>query len=310
MAANKPRILITGASGFIGSHLSRYLRERGFELHALTKSGDRPLPAGVQQHVVELTNAPRLREVLREVAADYVIHLAGRSVPGRDFSEFNRQYENTVLPTLNLALELPASTKLTLFCGSCEEYGNGPTPFREENCPVAFSPYGWGKISSFYGATMIARQRGLNWCWLRPFLTFGPGQESDLLVPSLIRACLQDSELALSPGEQSRDFIYVEDLCRMFEAILANPSAARGEVINLCSGEPRTVRSVAELIQGIAGGGKLKFGAQPYRTEEAMKFFGSNEKYRRLFGSAAFTDFESAIRRTLEYQRAHAGNRS
>ena len=153
---------------------------------------------------------------------------------------------------------------------------------------------------------LTGRLMGRPVCWVRPFLTFGPGQRPGLFVPDVIRACLDGTPLELTAGEQTRDFIPVDDVCGMVLRMLAAPDRARGETINLCSGRPRTIRSVAETIRTLVGRGDLRFGSLPYRADEAMRFFGSTAKYDRLFGRWEASDFDAAMAatiRTIEAER-------
>ena len=134
---------------------------------------------------------------------------------------------------------------------------------------------------------------------MRPFLIFGPQQVSDGLIPSVVRACTNNEEVLLTPGDQTRDFIFIDDLCQMILRILKNPALARGKVYNLCSGVPRNVKEVATAIQKIVGRGELRFGALPYRTNEKMHFYGSTERYSQDFKRFDHTDFVVALEKTI-----------
>jgi UDP-glucose 4-epimerase len=291
------RVLLTGSTGFIGSHLVPFLAQNGFDVHCIVR---RPNPlSGAAEHICDLTDAGSLETLFGRLKFEFFVHLASRAFPSRDLSDLEAQISNTVLPSIVLARTLPTSLKLAVFFGSCEEYGKGLVPFREDHALHNISPYGWAKISAFHAVQMIALQRNLPVCWARPFLTFGSGQRTNQLVPSLIRGCKLDCDIPLSPGEQTRDFIFVNDLCYMVLNLLKKPTLAGGQVLNLCSGTPRTVRYMAELIQRLCGTGSLRFGALTYRENEAMSFYGCPEKYSSLFGKPNLTPLEEALQQTI-----------
>lgn len=282
------RVVLTGGKGFIGGHLRQHLLSSGYEVIALGRED------------VDLRDPAETARALEGTGAHIAIHLASCVSPGRPRNFSLRDFfENEVLLAENVAKGLPSSTEFVAFFGSCEEYGNGPVPFREDQPPVSFSPYGWSKIASYFATSLICRERGLRWCWLRPFLTFGEGQDNQLLVPSLIRGCLNSAAVELTKGEQTRDLVYIHDLCKMVLRILQAPERAEGHIINLCSGEERRIRDIGELIRARIGRGELRWGSLPYRPQEAMHFYGDKSKFARLFGEPELTPFEEAIARTI-----------
>lgn len=287
------RVWVTGASGFIGKHLAEYLRECEYEVHVTSRAE------------CDLSSAEDVRKAYAKIRPQVLVHLAASARPGRDWSGVEEQFQNTVLPAVNLAREAPLDVlKFGMFFGSCEEYGNGTPPFLESQVPVCFSPYGWGKIAAHNAVHAITSQRGLRMAWIRPFLTFGPGQTSEQFVPAVIRQCLQGKSVALTPGHQTRDFIYVKDLCAMIERILECPDPAVGKTFNLASGVPRQLKEVGTLIQQIVGKGELRFGALPYRESEAMSFYASTTLYESLYGKPVLTPLEVALKETIEAERA------
>ncbi len=291
-------ILLTGATGFIGKNLTYFLYKKGHKLTILSLT-QTDFSFG-KEYVGSLKDSNFLKEVFEEVKPQVCIHLAAQATPGRNLEELDAQYENTVLPALSVAKALPVSIELALFFGSCDEYGSNPTPFHENQTLNCFSPYGWAKISAYYGVLMIAHERKIPWCWVRPSLPFGPHQTGDRLVPTIIEGCLQNKTVFLTQGEQTRDFLYVEDLCKMLENIALNPNKSRGEVFNLSTNTPRSIKLVAELIQKQIGKGTLQFGGLPYRSQEVFDFHVSSLKYIEQFGALDLTPFEEAICKTIE----------
>lgn len=286
----------------MGGHIAHHLTAAGMDVHGLSR---RPAGGGVHEwHIGDCGDADFVAAVLDATKPDFVVHLASHTSPGRNLGDFERQIADTVLPSVVVARALPESVRLAIFFGSCEEYGNAAPPFVESEWPVCFSPYGWAKNAAREGVLLAGRILGRPVCWVRPFLTFGPGQGPGLFVPDTIRACLDDRPIDLTAGEQTRDFVAVADVCGMLNRILLDPERARGETINLCSGRPRTIRSVGEAIRAIAGRGELRWGAIPYRTGEAMQFWGSTAKYVRLYGSYPLADFEAALTETIRATEA------
>jgi len=304
-ATTRSRVVVTGAGGFIGEHLIQYLTASGMDVHGMARRGGAtPM---CHWHLGDCGDRDFVAATLEHVAPEFVVHLASRTAPGRNPDDFERQMGDTILPALVVARALPPSVRLGIFFGSCEEYGNGPTPFREDQAPVCFSPYGWAKNAAREGVLLAGRLTGRPVCWVRPFLTFGPGQRPGLFVPDVIAACLERRPLDLTAGAQTRDFLAVADLCGMVGRILEAPELARGQTINLCSGQPRTIRSVGDSIRGLVGHGELRWGALPYRADEAMQFYGSTATYDRLFGRYPLTDFGRALADTVSAMAASVG---
>ena len=281
------KLLVVGASGLIGAALCRRAEAEGWSV--IRRSVRGAVPGA----------ADPLEADLAEANPDVVVVCAACHSPRHGPAAWAAQIEGTVAPAVRVALAMPKKVRLAVFLGSCEEYGNTSPPFREEGPLKAFSPYGWARISAVQAVTVLAHQGGVPLAWVRPFLTFGPGQRGELLIPSLVDACVTGRSIDLTSGGQTRDFIYVEDVVSMLMTIVTSPDQATGTVLNLGSGEPRTVRDVGETIRGIVGKGQLNWGALPYRFDEAMNFYASMERWRSLFGPPPTTPFETAIRTTV-----------
>jgi nucleoside-diphosphate-sugar epimerase len=128
----------------------------------------------------------------------------------------------------------------------------------------------------------------------------GKGKMSGQLLASLFRACQENETLNLSPAEQTRDFISVQDVCAMIAKILNDPKKAVGEVFNLASGKEVSIRHFAETVQRLCHGkGTLNFGALPYRTDEAMRFYANTQKFQSVYGEMALQSLETMIQAVL-----------
>lgn len=283
------KLVVVGASGLIGSAFCRRAESEGWSVIRQSVRGT--VPAAHDPLVDDLA----------AIAPDAIVFCAGCHHPRHGQAAWAAQIEGTIAPAIRVANAVPTSVHLTVFLGSCEEYGNSAPPFDEAGPLKVFSPYGWAKIAAFEAVSLIARQRSFPLCWVRPFLTFGPGQKGDLLVPSLIDACVAGRTIDLTAGEQTRDFVYVEDVVTMLIMLLHNPGRAAGTVLNIASGIPRTIREVGETIQKLVGRGTLNWGALPYRFDEAMTFYASMNRWRSLFGPPPLSPFEDSLRKNIHF---------
>ena len=281
------KMAVVGASGLIGSALCRRAEASGWSVTRLSVRGG--VPTGEDPIAAELALA----------APEVVVFCSACHSPRHGPAAWAAQIDGTIAPAVRVARAVPPSVTLAIFLGSCEEYGNTAPPFREDGPLRAFSPYGWAKISAFQAVSLLAHQRGFPLAWVRPFLTFGPGQRGELLVPSLIEACVADKAIDLTPGGQTRDFIYVEDVVSMLMTIVGNPDRAAGTVLNLASGIPRSIREVGETIRRLVGRGRLNWGGLPYRFDEAMSFYACMDAWRSRFGPQPLTPFEDSLQATI-----------
>jgi len=281
------KLVVTGAGGLIGGALCRWAEAAGWSVFPLSARG--PAPAGPDPLAADLA----------AISPDFLVHCAACHSPRHGFEAWPAQVEGTLVPAVRVARAVSASVRLAVFLGSCEEYGDTTPPFVEAGPLRAVSPYGWAKIAAHDAVQLLARQRSIPLCWVRPFLTFGPGQTGELAVPSLVRACTRGESIRLTAGEQTRDFIYINDVVAMLAEILARPKVAAGRTFNLASGTPRTIREVGEAIRRIAGQGSLEWGALPYRDGEPMEFYASTATWAAAFGAPRLTLFEDALRATI-----------
>jgi nucleoside-diphosphate-sugar epimerase len=294
---SQKRVWIAGGRGFIGSRLSRALGREGL-------SGSVGL--GAQLHHFEGDIADRTT-VQRSIVASqphYVVNLAAPVNVRRD-PKLQTTMDRTIVGGLRnilSAMEELQANPLLLQCGTCEEYGSIPAPFREESevgPPV--SPYARAKLE----ATHLALRSGVRVIVARPFLTYGPNQSGEGLIPSAIRAALTATEFKMTLGTHTREFNYVDDIAQDLAALLLCPSA-EGQIVNLGCGEEHRVVDVARKAWVLAGGSKehLLVGGRPERPADIPRLFADISRSRELIGVRPRLSLEEGLRATIAGFRA------
>jgi nucleoside-diphosphate-sugar epimerase len=295
------RILLTGASGFLGSSVRRLLHQGGAAVLAVdVRPPLDPLP-GQEHRILDLSDRAATRALLREHRPEAVIHLAGLLGAERNWEFARRAVDVNFLAPFALMEELSALEPVPrlVLAGSSEEYGNARRTPIDEECPDApVSPYSLSKSMATRSALMAHALWGFPVVVLRPFIIYGPGQSGPMFVPSLLRALAGGVEFAMTAGDQVRDFVHVEDVARAF-ALAAFAPRAEGQIINVASGLGLPLRRVAELAMELPGRtGWVKLGALPYRLNEAWNLVGSPERSRGVLGWKAEIPFEEGLRST------------
>jgi nucleoside-diphosphate-sugar epimerase len=298
------RVLITGGTGFIGKHLAaRCLRDTP-HVYCISFSGAYAgVPDGKSGHLVraDLKDKTGLSAVLGENGFDYVFNLGGY-IYHTPYLGGGREVMDAHFTGLMNLIDCIDTRELKGFVqmGSSDEYGGSLAPQREDMREKPISPYSAAKTAATYFIQMLARTENFPGVVLRPFLVYGPGQDSRRFLPQIIKACLRDEEFKTSAGIQLRDFCYVGDVAEAM-LVAATTPAARGTVINIGSGVPVTIRETVEKLVSMIGGGKPQWGTIPYREGESMELYPDISLATKLMGWKPATDFDTGLRETIQY---------
>lgn len=302
-----PRLLVVGGGGFLGHHLVRRACQKGWDVVSLGLS--RPVEGrlhhGARYVLADITK-PGSLEALAETQFDYVVNSSGYVDHTLLVNGGSRAIRAHFDGLLNL-LECIDRRALRRFVqlGSSDEYGSGPAPQNEDCREAPISPYSAAKVAATHLLQMLYRSEGLPAVTLRLFLTYGPGQAENRFLPQIIKGCIKGDSFPVSQGEQIRDFLYVDDTVDAILCALESDSA-NGQVINIGSGTPITIRSAVELVVKMVGTGKPQFGALPYRSLESMALYADTAVGREVLGWSPKISFESGIVDTVNWVRRGA----
>lgn len=246
------RVLITGITGFVGSHLARRLLDGGHEVVGLATEPARVPIDGADVHSVDVTDAEALQALIAELDPEAVVHLAGLSSVGRSWQVPGDYLRVNFCGTRNLVHA--ADGKRILFASSAEVYGHVPAdeqPIAEDRPLEPKSPYAMTKacgeeVARDYGAIVV-----------RSFNSIGAGQGSHFALPSFAAqlAAIADGEespvLRVGDLTPRRDFLHVSDAVEGYVAILERGAA--GEVYNLASGTAHSIRHTLDRLRAVSG---------------------------------------------------------
>lgn len=262
MRSGVRRIVLTGATGFVGTHAIPALQARGFEVHAL---GRRPPTAKVAFHRVDLLDAAAVRAVLSAVRASHLLHLAWYAEPGLYWrSSVNLDWVAASLALVRAFRE--ANGVRAVGAGTCAEYAWGPDCLREDAPCAPATLYGAAKDGTRRILEAYATETGLSFAWGRLFFLYGPGEKPGRLVGDAIQALVAGERFGTSPGHQRRDFSHVTDAAGAFAAIV--DSVVEGP-INIGSGVAVPVGKILERIGQLTGRLELiDFGVRSLASSE------------------------------------------
>jgi nucleoside-diphosphate-sugar epimerase len=299
------RALVTGATGFLGSHLVHLLLAQGDEAAVLVRpASNRGRLADVvdrltlvEAHLEQLQTA---RGQIAAFAPDTVFHLAWEGVHGAARDEAGRLRGNVqrTLELLDLAANLGCSAFVGL--GSQAEYGPASGVIDEETPLRPTTPYGVGKLAVGLLIEPLARARGMRGVWLRLFSSYGPSDEPSYMIPYVICALLAGRVPHLTAGGQYCDTLYCMDVAGALRAA-ASTDGCHGQYV-LASGAAYTVREIAETIRDtIAPSATLDFGA----PAQHPGWLGSHQRLTRDTGWSPTVDLRAGLAKTILWWREH-----
>jgi nucleoside-diphosphate-sugar epimerase len=305
------RVLVTGATGFIGSQLTRRLLTDGVDTHVLTSTVSSVLGVRlvdiidqITVHEGSLADRCAMDAVVEAARPTHVFHLGAYTHVGKSWHRVDECVQTNVQGTANL-LQALDGTGYTRFLnvGTSEIYGDIPVPFQEDKPVHPVSPY----AASKYAAECFCRvfQQGHGWpiVMVRPFNAYGPRQTVDRIIPEVIIRALRGQSLKMTQGRQTREFNFVEDIADgMVRAMLV--PGREGELFNICCGEDVSIRDVTETILNLLSNPvKAEFGALPDRPTEIWTMRGDNSRARDLLGWKPATSLEEGLAKSIEWYR-------
>jgi len=290
------KILVTGAAGFIGSHIARELVRQGHEVHALVRP---QTDLGRIQDIrdsLHFIHGDLLDSsfILHPSSFDACLHLAWYVEPGKYLhAPLNKDW---VEATLRLARNLrDAGCRRFVGAGTCFEYAPCDPPQSESTPTAPSTVYVQSKLELFHALPSV----GIDFAWVRFFYQYGPYEDPRRLVPVVINRLRQGQEAKLVTGDRLRDYLHIADVASAVGAVAQSKLTG---AVNIGSGVRMTVRDIAlkigELFDRVD---LIKLGAYPDSPTEPMHLLADNSKLRDGTGWKPRYDLDAGLRQTIEW---------
>lgn len=293
------RVLLTGATGFIGQSCLPLLLAKGFEVHAVSSRSIISHEIGIDQvvkwHEADLLDLTQPTKLMAEIQPSHLLHLAWYAVPGKYWtSPENFRWVQASLALLMAFAE--QGGKRVVIAGTCAEYDWRYGYCTEEVTPTSPTTlYGTAK----HALQLLVAQSGLSAAWGRVFFLYGPHEPHQKLVAAVTRALLRGEAARTSHGNQLRDFLYVKDVASAFVALLE--SNASGPV-NISSGQPISLRQIIyNLAEQVGRSELLQLGAIPAPPDEPPLLAGDNRRLKQEVGWSPQYDLDSGLAKTISW---------
>ncbi|SDD79836.1 GDP-mannose 4,6-dehydratase [Sporomusa acidovorans] len=307
------RVLVTGASGFVGSYLVPALVERGHEVYAGVMDTNYRQFNSAECISFDIIDQHELREAIKSTNPDGIIHLAAQSMVSRSWEKPDLTVKINTIGTINLigAVKKYASHAKVITVGTSEEYGltgKKGIPLDETEACLPQNPYAVSKLAAGQLALQLAHKENLNVIHVRPFNHFGPGQARGYVVSDFasqiakIEQGLCLPSLCVGDLSTQRDFTDVRDVIEAYVNLIENK--VENGIYNVCSGTPRRIENILTfLIKAARVPIAVQVDQQRFRPSEVPFFVGSAAKLQKCFGWKPKHNFLDSLTETLNWWR-------
>ncbi|MBN1870830.1 MAG: SDR family NAD(P)-dependent oxidoreductase [Candidatus Omnitrophica bacterium] len=306
------RVLVTGATGFIGSHIARRLVHEGEEVHIWTRrESDKwrltDILGKVREHHVNIADSREVKDAIAAIKPNVIHHCATYGAcPGQH--DVIRSAEVNVMGTINLveALMNVGGYDCLVNMGSSAEYGIKNKRIKEDDPREVNTAYGATKAGAAMFCEAMARSKGQPILNLKLTSPYGPYDEASRLIPSVITKCLAGEDPKLSKGNESRSFYFIDDLMGLIVKI-PHTSWVPGETILAGPDQQYSVRDIATRIIRLTKADVTPlFGALPSRDFDTDYWAIDTGKAKRIFGWETTTSIDEGLSRTIKWYRDYA----
>jgi len=291
------RVLVTGGTGFIGSHVCRRIAEAGGDVYATSRKRT-GVDNGITWLKADFADLETARATIADVRPSVVYHFAGSVGAAPELKLVVPTFHSLLTSTVNaLTAAAEAGCERIILPGSLTEALPGEDP------PVPRSPYAAAKWAASGYGRMFHELFATPTVILRTFMTYGPGQHASKLIPSVARALLRGERPKLSSGRGKADWVYIDDVAEAF-LLAASTPGIEGKTIDIGSGALVSMRKLIEtLAKAVGASAEPMFGALPDRPGE-NQIAAQTGPAATLMGWRATTTLESGLRQTADWHRA------
>lgn len=305
------RVIITGATGSIGTALIQECIRAGIEVLVFTRQGSKRNKNIPKHPLVECINCAldELATVQNQTGKEYDVfyHFAWEGTTGTARNDMFLQNRNVqyALDAVGAAKRFGCHTFVG--AGSQAEYGRVEGKLRSDTPAFPEMGYGMGKLCAGLMTRSYAHQLGMQHIWMRILSIYGPHDGGQSMVMSTIVRLLSGEVPEFTKGEQMWDYLYSSDAAVAFR--LVGESGVDGKTYVLGSGQAQPLKNYIETIRDVAApGAELAMGAVPYGERQVMYLCADIEELRQDTGYEPMISFEDGIRKTLEWYRERSGN--
>ena len=294
------KVLITGASGFIGSHLCARLKQIGAKIHGVSRTPRAAESEGIRWWQGDVGDVEVVRCLFKEISPDTVFHLASHVYGAPNLEHILPAFRANLQSTVNL-LTAGAETgcRRMVLTGSLAE------PVYEQGEKFPSSPYAAAKWASSAYGRMFHALYGLPVVMTRVFMVYGPAQRDvSKLIPYVTLSLLQGSAPKISSGSRMVDWIYVDDVIDGFLSVAAAPGI-EGSTIDIGSGNLVAIREIVERLERIVDSGPpVSFGALQDRPLETVRIANVMDTCSKIGWKPAIS-LDAGLRTTVEWYKEH-----
>jgi nucleoside-diphosphate-sugar epimerase len=296
------KILVTGASGFIGRHTLVPLLQAGYEVHAVSFKKKKENETSIKWHQTDLKNSTQTQNLIGKIQPTHLLHFAWCAEPAKFWTD----PENTqwIEASFNLIKNFHAQGgKRVVISGSCAEYEWNKSIYSEKaTSEKPATLYGKCKQELQIKVEAFCREVDLSLCWGRIFFVYGPYEHPARLVSSIILSLLKNETAECSHGNQKRDLLFVEDVASGFVSILENEITG---IVNIGSGECVALKDVIKTIGDKIGRKNLiRMGTLPSYANEPPILMADTKRLTEEVRWAPKFDINTGLDRTIHWWKS------
>jgi nucleoside-diphosphate-sugar epimerase len=297
----KKNILLTGATGFLGSQIADVLVNNDIKLIALKRKNSDCYRCNSFKNKIDWVDIDAegyWREKVINLRPTHIIHCAWIGVEAHERNDIKTQVQN--ISFLSDLLEISRVMNLTEFIslGSQAEYGILNSKVSENSIVNPVSSYGATKVASQQILKTFCNSNKINWIWLRLFSFIGENENNNWLIPSLIDKIIKDEVIDMTPGEQKYSYIFVKDFALIILKII-NSNVESG-IYNVSGDELISLKELVDLIgKKLNSSPKINWGALPYRLNQSMHIEGNTSELRNQIGEYKLTSISDTLDRVI-----------